>query len=55
MTPTAWWFVGLLTICVLLPYLLGLRPRRPRDWRDMLIVVAFLMWLLLGFGSLCSR
>lgn len=54
MTPAAWWFVGLLAICVLLPYLLGVRPRRPRDRRQVLIAVAFLMWLLLGFGYLYS-
>jgi hypothetical protein len=55
MTPAAWWFVGLITICVLLPYLLGVRPRRLRDWRHMMIAVAFLMWLLLGVGYLYSR
>lgn len=55
MTPLTKWFVGLLTICVLLPYLLGVRPRRPRDWRQLLVAVAFLAWLLIGFGFLYSR
>jgi hypothetical protein len=55
MTPTAWWFVALLALCVFLPYLLGVRPRRPRDWRHVLVAIAFLMWLLLGFGYLHSR
>jgi len=55
MTPIATWFVALLILCVLLPYLLGVRPRRPRDWRHVLIAIAFLMWLLLGFGYRYSR
>jgi hypothetical protein len=55
MTPAAWWFVALLILCVLLPYLLGVRPRQARDWRHLTIAIAFLTWLLLGFGFLYSR
>ena len=55
MTPSAKWFVALLALCILLPYLLGVRPRRPGDWRHLLIAIAFLMWLLLGLGYLSSR
>jgi hypothetical protein len=55
MTPAAKWFVALLVLCVVLPYLLGVPPRRPRDWRYVLLTLGFLMWLLLGLGYLSSR
>jgi hypothetical protein len=48
-------FVALLALCAPLPYLLGVRPRRQGGWRHVLVAIAFLMWLLLGFGYLHSR
>jgi hypothetical protein len=53
-TPLAW-YVFLMGICLAGPYLLGVRPRRRRDWRALTATVAFLTWLLIGFVSLRSR
>jgi len=47
-------YVALLTGCVVLPYLLGMRPRRPSDWRYIAATVTFLTWLLAGFVFLRS-
>ena len=49
------WFVALLLLCVILPYVLGVRLRGLRDWRHVVIAIAFLTWLLLGVGFLYSR
>jgi hypothetical protein len=49
------WYAVLLLACILLPYLLGVRPRDSRDWRHIVVVIAFLTWLMLGFGYLISR
>ena len=49
------WYVALLFACIVLPYLLGVRPRGRRDWRFMVVVIAFLTWLLLGFTFVMSR
>jgi hypothetical protein len=49
------WYVLLLTTCVVGPYVLGVRPRRERDWRLLTAVIAFLTWLLVGFAFLRSR
>jgi hypothetical protein len=48
-------YVTLVVACVVLPYLLGVPPRSPREWRLMAITIAFLTWLLLGFVSLGPR
>jgi hypothetical protein len=49
------WYVLLLAFCVGLPYLLGVRPRRSRDWTYLSVTIAFLTWLMLGFASVRSR
>jgi hypothetical protein len=38
-------------VSLIAPYVLGVRPRRPRDWRAMAMTVGFLAWLLLGLVS----
>jgi hypothetical protein len=52
--PRFWWIV-LVISCVVLPYLLGTPPRRRRDWILLTVTIAFLTWLLAGFGSVRSR
>ena len=49
------WLALLVTICLIGPYLLGVRPRRRGDWIALTAVLAFLSWLLGGFASLRSR
>jgi len=48
-------YVALVAGCLALPYALGVRPRRPRDWRYIAVTVGFLTWLLAGFVFLRSR
>jgi hypothetical protein len=48
------WYVVLVAACILLPYLLRLRPHRPKDWAALAFTIGFLTWLLVGFGSLRS-
>ena len=50
-----YWYLGLLLVCIVGPYLLGVRPRGRRDWRHIVVAIAFLTWLLLGFTFLMSR
>ena len=45
----------LVAMLLALPYALGVRPRRPRDWRYIAVTVGFLTWLLVGFVFLRSR
>lgn len=52
-TPAEWFYL-LLPVCLIGPYLFGVRPRSVRDWRWIAIAIAFLAWLLLGFESLRS-
>ncbi len=47
-------WVALLILCIALPDLLGIRPRRARDWRFIAWTIALLTWLLLGLASLRS-
>jgi hypothetical protein len=53
-TPLAW-FVLLAGICLMGPYVFGVRPRTRRDWVSVTLTLAFLTWLLVGFASLRSR
>lgn len=48
-TPVGWYLL-LLSLCILVPYVLGIAPRRRRDWTMMTATVAFLTWLLGGFA-----
>jgi hypothetical protein len=49
------WYVLLVSICVIGPYVFGVRPRRRRDWLSVMVTLVFLTWLLAGFVSLRSR
>ena len=41
------WFLILVGVCVVVPYLLGIRPRTRRQWRAMAIVIAFMAVMLI--------
>jgi hypothetical protein len=41
------WFLLLLAICILGPYVLGVRPKSNRQWAYIAITVAFIAWVLL--------
>jgi len=49
-TPLSW-FVLLLVVCVVGPYVTGARPRHRRDWILLVITISFLAWLLAGLTS----
>ena len=48
------WYVVLVAACIILPYLLRVRPRRPHDWSALSFTIGFLTWLLL-FGLVPLR
>ena len=48
------WYIVLLTCCIAAPYLFGVRPRSRRDWLWLTAAIAFLTWLLAGFGTVRS-
>lgn len=48
------WFLVLALVCVIAPYLLGVRPRTRRHWAYLAITIAFLTWLLAYMTSLRS-
>jgi hypothetical protein len=48
------WYVFLLLVVAVVPYLLGVRPRSQREWRYVLVAIVFLTWLLLGLAPLRS-
>lgn len=45
------WYLLLVSLTMVLRYLIGIPPRCERDWRYIRVAVAFLTWLLRGFGS----
>ena len=49
-TPLSW-YVLLVSVITIAPYVLGIPPRTPQQWRYVAITIAFLTWLLLGFAS----
>lgn len=49
------WYVLLVTLCVIGPYLMGVPPRRRRDSMILTATLAFLTWLLGGFAFVRSR
>ena len=49
------WFVLLAGLCLVGPYVLGVRPRSRRDWVYIALTLAFLAWLLPLMISLRSR
>jgi hypothetical protein len=48
------WYVLLLLVTAVGPYVLGVRPRSSRQWHYVSVTIAFLTWLLLGIASLRS-
>jgi hypothetical protein len=53
-SPTTW-FLILAAICLAGPYVLGVRPKTPREWLYVALAVGFLAWLLPLMASLRSR
>jgi hypothetical protein len=53
-SPLFWWIV-LVSSCILFPYLLGTPPRRRKDWILLTATIAFLTWLLAGFAFVRAR
>ena len=49
------WFALLAGLCLVGPYVLGVRPRSRRDWVYIALTLAFLAWLLPLMISLRSR
>ena len=49
------WFAALLAMCIVAPYLLGVRPRTRAQWIWVAVTVALLAWLLPMMGTLRSR
>jgi hypothetical protein len=47
-------YLALVAACMILSYLLRVRPRRQKDWTALVFALGFLTWLLVGFGSLRS-
>ena len=51
----ATWFLMLVAVCILAPYLLGVRPRNRRQWGYLTVTIAFLAWLLPLMAALRSK
>ena len=49
------WFLILAGVCIVGPYVLGVRPRTRRDWVYLALTIAFLAWVLPLMVSLRSR
>jgi hypothetical protein len=49
------WFLILLGVCVVAPYLFGVRPRNRRQWTYLAVTIAFLAWLLPLMAALRSK
>jgi hypothetical protein len=49
------WFLMLTAICIVAPYLLGVRPRTRRQWLYGTLTLAFLAWMLPLMSSVRSR
>jgi hypothetical protein len=55
MRSAATWFLILAGVCIAGPYLLGVRPRTPRERQYVAVTIAFLAWVLLLMAALRSR
>jgi len=55
MKSAAAWFVILTTVCIIGPYLLGVRPKTRRHWTYLALTIAFLALILPLMSSLRSR
>ena len=49
------WFLLLLLLCILGPYVLGVRPKTRRDWTCIAITIGFIAWALILMAPLRSR
>ena len=49
------WFLILAGLCIIGPYVLGVRPKTRRDWAYLALTFAFLAWVLPLMISLRSR
>ena len=49
------WFLVLLGVCIVGPYVLGVRPRTRRQWIYIALTIAFLAWTLPLMTSLRSK
>lgn len=41
------WFLLLVAVCIVGPYVLGVRPKTSRQWLYIAITIAFIAWVLL--------
>ena len=55
MDAAADWFLVLAAVTVAGPYVLGIRPRTPRQRLALALTLGFLAWVLLLMASLRSR
>jgi hypothetical protein len=55
MRSPAVWFAILAGACIAGPYLLRIRPEKPKEWLLIAVTIAFLAWLLPLMASLRSR
>jgi hypothetical protein len=53
-SPSTWFFL-LAGVCLVGPYVLGVRPKTRRDRLYLALTIAFLAWVLLMMISLRSR
>jgi len=49
------WFVVLVVVCIVGPYVLGVRPKTRQQWMYLALTLAFLVWVLPWMVSLRSR
>ena len=49
------WFWMLATVCIVAPYVLGVRPTTATQRRYVSLTIAFLAWILLLMTSVRSR
>jgi hypothetical protein len=55
MNSASTWFLILAGVCIAGPYFLGVRPRTPRQWLYVALLLAFLAWILPLMAALRSR
>jgi hypothetical protein len=55
MRSAGFWFLILTILCIVTPYLVGVRPETRRQWTLIAITIAFLAWVLPLMAALRSR
>jgi hypothetical protein len=48
------WYLFLVLVCIVGPYLLGVRPVTRAHWAMLTVAIVFLTWLLVGLVSVRS-